>query len=99
MDKKQIKQILRLHKLWLAGDPKGKRADLGGANLWGANLRGANLEGANLDEVKFEWLWINKAALAKSNYIGEFEWYNDKLDYGKLIRLYPRGKYGELLYG
>jgi uncharacterized protein YjbI with pentapeptide repeats len=44
-----MEEILRLHKLWLEGSPKGKRANLKGANLEGANLEGANLENANLN--------------------------------------------------
>jgi hypothetical protein len=43
-----ISETLRLHKLWLAGDPAGVRAILSGADLSGANLSGANLSGANL---------------------------------------------------
>ncbi len=63
MTKKEIKEILILHKLWLNNSPQGQRAnlcdadlrganlcdaDLRGANLCGANLRGADLRGANL---------------------------------------------------
>ena len=56
--KDELEVFLRKHKLWLANDPEGERADLRGANLrgadlygadlYGANLRGANLYGANL---------------------------------------------------
>ena len=53
LTEKQIKEDLRLYRLWLERDPEGKRIDWGGANLkganlWGADLKGANLEGANL---------------------------------------------------
>ena len=34
----EIKEILKLHKLWLDNDPQGRRANLHGANLRGANL-------------------------------------------------------------
>ena len=44
----ELVEILRKHKMWLAGDPSGARADLYGANLYGANLTGANLTGADL---------------------------------------------------
>jgi hypothetical protein len=37
-----ISETLRLHKLWLAGDPAGVRANLSRANLRGADLRDAN---------------------------------------------------------
>jgi hypothetical protein len=43
-----ISQTLRLHTLWLAGDPAGVRANLIDANLSDANLNSANLSGANL---------------------------------------------------
>lgn len=48
MDTKQLKEILRLHDLWLKSYPEGQRARLRGANLEGVNLKGANLEGAYL---------------------------------------------------
>ena len=54
----ELKEILRLHKLWLADrrggvkanlqDANLQRANLQRANLQGADLRGANLQGANL---------------------------------------------------
>ena len=44
----ELKEIVRLHGLWLADPATGSRADLGGANLGGANLTGANLSGADL---------------------------------------------------
>lgn len=37
----QIADVLRLHSLWLAGDPAGIRANLARANLTGASLTGA----------------------------------------------------------
>ena len=49
----ELVEILRKHKMWLAGDPSGARAnltraDLTGANLYGADLTRANLYGADL---------------------------------------------------
>jgi len=46
----QLKEVLRLHKLWLQDDSAGKRADLR-ANLIRADLRGADLRGADLRGV------------------------------------------------
>lgn len=43
-----LQQVKRLHHLWLEKSPKGKRADLPGANLRGATLMGWNLEFARL---------------------------------------------------
>ena len=38
MDKDNLKEVLRLHKIWLEDDENGVRADLSGANLSDANL-------------------------------------------------------------
>lgn len=55
MTKERLPKILAKHKLWLEDSPKGKKADLRGANLSGANLREANLSGAKelLSAVNF----------------------------------------------
>ena len=63
MTTEELKEILRLHKLWASGEEGGVRADLRGADLRGADLegadlrwchfRGANLNGADLREAKF----------------------------------------------
>ena len=44
----ELKEILRLHKMWLSGEDGGLRAALRGADLRGANLRWADLVGADL---------------------------------------------------
>ena len=49
--KEELEVFLRKHKLWLAEEEGGERANLEGANLEGANLEGANLKWANLDEA------------------------------------------------
>ena len=59
MKKGKLDEIIKRHKMWIAGEAGGKRADLHGADLqWadlrsadlhGADLRGADLRGANLD--------------------------------------------------
>ena len=47
--KKELKDILDNHKLWLSTNRKeGSRADLRSANLSGADLRGADLRSADL---------------------------------------------------
>ena len=46
--KLDLAEVLRLHALWRADDPLGKRADLSGADLSYADLRGADLTWANL---------------------------------------------------
>ena len=43
-----LRETLRLHKLWLEVNSAGKRADLSDADLRGADLSGADLSGAYL---------------------------------------------------
>jgi uncharacterized protein YjbI with pentapeptide repeats len=52
MTQDQIKEVLRLHKLWLNGESGGVRANLYDANLTGANLYAANLYAAKLSYAK-----------------------------------------------
>ena len=47
----KLEEILKSHRLWIDGDPKGIQANLSGANLSGANLSGANLTGATLSRA------------------------------------------------
>ena len=55
MTKEKLAEILTAHKLWLADDPGGKRADLRGADLRGADLSGAVLMSSiNYMEAHFE---------------------------------------------
>ena len=65
--KKELDKFLRKHKLWLADDPKGERADLRGANLWGANLWGANLSEADLSEANLRGANLSEANLSEAN--------------------------------
>ena len=80
MNKKELKEILTQHQLWLDSDgEQGRRAnfrvahlsraDLIGADLTGADLRGANLTGAQLGPeirgcVSFEWAKVSEDQLA-----------------------------------
>ncbi len=43
-----LTEILAAHRLWLNGNPDGKRANLAGADLTEVNLTGVNLTEANL---------------------------------------------------
>ena len=43
MNETKLKEILRLHLLWLNNSEGGRRADLTGANLTDADLTGADL--------------------------------------------------------
>lgn len=80
MTKRDFKSILASHKLWLEGDPDGKRADLSnqwltgvdlhGANLSQAILRGAGLCGANLANANLVCADLHGASLEDANLVG-----------------------------
>jgi hypothetical protein len=59
-----IKEILRLHKLWLENNPEGERADLSGADLRVADLRGADLRRVNLRRVNLRGADLSDAYLS-----------------------------------
>jgi len=70
-----LKEVLRLHTLWLNDGEIGERADLRWANLVGANLVGANLEGANLRwadlrEADLRWANLEGANLRWADLVG-----------------------------
>ena len=67
MDKDKSQEVLRLHNLWLAGDPAGERADLSLADLSRANLSGANLPGANLSGANLSLADLSRANLSWAN--------------------------------
>ena len=77
MDAQKLNEALRLHKLWLDGDPEGSKAYLRRANLEGAHLEWASLSGANL-----EWASLEGANLEGANLEGAYlrgahlEWAN-----------------------
>ena len=80
MTDSQTSETLRLHTLWLAGDPAGVRANLRDANLRGANLRGAdlsvailssaNLSSANLSDANLSSANLSRANLSRANLRG-----------------------------
>ena len=55
MEKAELNEILKLHKMWLENEYGGKRADLRKADLSEANLRGADLRGADLRKADLRW--------------------------------------------
>jgi hypothetical protein len=65
-----IKETLRLHKLWVEGHPEGSRADLKSSNLKGANLYGTNLEGVDLKGVDLKGANLYGANLYGTNLEG-----------------------------
>jgi hypothetical protein len=66
----QTKEILRLHALYLAGDPVGQGANLYRANLYRANLSGANLSGADLYGANLSGANLYRANLSGANLSG-----------------------------
>ena len=67
MDLSKLSEILRKHSLWLAGSPKGERANLSGADLSWANLSRANLSGANLSRANLSGANLSRANLSGVN--------------------------------
>ncbi len=59
----ELREKVRLHGLWLAGDPIGQRADLRGADLRGAYLQGADLRGAYLQGAYLRVAYLQRADL------------------------------------
>jgi len=66
----QLKEIIKLHGLWLMDDAKGKRADLSGADLRGADLSGADLRGADLSGADLSGADLSGAYLSGADLIG-----------------------------
>ena len=73
----QLKEVLRLHRLWLEYNPTGVRADLSdtdlsyrdlsGIDLTSAILERADLTQANLTGTNLEYAFLDKANFTKSN--------------------------------
>ena len=72
MDKKELKEVLRLHDMWLRSEYGGKRADLQGAYLQDANLQGANLQRANLQRAYLQGADLQRADLQGANLKGAY---------------------------
>jgi len=75
MDAKSLQETLKLHKMWLDGNPNGKCADLSwkdlrGTNLTHANLISANLRYANLTSVNLTGANLINADLSNANLRG-----------------------------
>ena len=70
MQLNELKEHLRLHTLYMQGDPSGKCANLSGANLYCANLSGANLSGADLSGANLSGANLYCANLCCANLSG-----------------------------
>jgi uncharacterized protein YjbI with pentapeptide repeats len=62
-----LKEVLRLHLMWLNDEEGGKKANLREADLRGANLREANLRKANLRKADLRGANLRKADLREAN--------------------------------
>jgi hypothetical protein len=62
-----LKEILRLHGLYLIGAKDGVRAILSEADLSEADLSGANLSGANLSRANLSRAILSGANLSRAN--------------------------------
>ena len=69
MNKQELNEILKLHRKWLTGDQRGKRADLRSADLYGADLSGADLSGANLSGADLSGANLHGANLSETEQI------------------------------
>jgi uncharacterized protein YjbI with pentapeptide repeats len=67
ISKAELKEVLRLHLLFLAGKDAGVRVNLSGADLSGANLSGADLSGANLSGADLSGADLRGANLRDTN--------------------------------
>jgi hypothetical protein len=70
MTKEELTEILRLHGLWVEGNPEGKRADLSGADLYGEDLSRAKLSRANLYGADLSGANLSRANLYEANLSG-----------------------------
>ena len=77
MEKMKLNEILKLHKMWLANEDGGERANLRGADLSEANLSEADLRwadlseadlrGADLSEADLRWADLRAANLSEAD--------------------------------
>ena len=81
--KEELEQILRKHKLWLADEEGGERADLTGAYLTRANLTRADLTGANLTRADLTGANLKWADLTRADLTGA-DLTRANLDYSSL---------------
>jgi hypothetical protein len=70
MKQEELNEILRLHKLWLANEEGGAKANLKGADLKGAELECADLKGANLEGADLKGANLADADLSEANLSG-----------------------------
>ena len=70
MNKEQLQEILKLHKMWLEDQEGRIRANLSGANLRGAYLRGVDLRGVDLRGAYLRGVDLRGANLSNADLSG-----------------------------
>jgi uncharacterized protein YjbI with pentapeptide repeats len=63
----ELAEVLRKHRLWLAGENEGELANLSNANLSNADLSFANLSNANLSNADLSYANLSYADLSYAN--------------------------------
>lgn len=66
----ELKEVLRLHKMWQNGEAGGKRAVLRNADLSYVKLCGVNLNGADLSDADLRGAVLTNAGLCRTNLSG-----------------------------
>lgn len=66
----ELKEVLRLHRLWLEGSPKGRRADFTDADLSNADLSNADLSCADLTRADLTCARLARANLTEVDLTG-----------------------------
>ena len=87
MDAADLKELLRLHLMWLNDEKGGRRADLRSADLEDADLRGANLRGADLEDADLDYaawpLWCGSFdAKADRRLAAQLAYHFCRIDFG-----------------
>ncbi len=67
MNKKELKEVLEKHKLWLEHKDGGECADLSGAYLRDANLCDVDLSGADLRDANLRYAYLRDANLSDAD--------------------------------
>jgi len=67
MNRKELNEILKSHKMWLNNSVNGKKADLSNANLYKANLTDVNLSHANLLKTNLSYANLIDTNLSGAN--------------------------------
>jgi hypothetical protein len=102
MDTNQLKEIVRLHGLWLAGSGGGIRADLSHADLSHADLINADLRYADLSDANLSNADLSNANLSNADLSNANLSHADlrcTIGDGSIIRTIQTGVYVVVIWG